>query len=126
MAFVLSHETDVKRPRYRFDRALGQVVEVPNWEGPPPPRRAPTIISDEAPAFRSMADGRHYTSKSRYRAELKARDMVELGNELPKGKDASTYDAPDLEADIKESYQRLQQGQKPEPLPSEYPEYWEK
>lgn len=41
--------------------------------------RGVQIISDETEAFQSMADGKHYTSKSRYRAELKARGFEEYG-----------------------------------------------
>jgi hypothetical protein len=39
------------------------------------------IQSDTVDGFRSMADGKMYNSKSKYRAELKARGMVELGND---------------------------------------------
>ena len=41
----------------------------------------PQIISDTIEPFHSMADGRVYSSKSRYRAELKARGLIEVGNE---------------------------------------------
>lgn len=43
------------------------------------------IVSDNIDAFRSMADGKMYDSKSQYRSDLKARGLVELGNEQPKG-----------------------------------------
>ena len=33
--------------------------------------------------LRSMADGKHYTSKSRYKAELRARGYEIVGNEKP-------------------------------------------
>jgi len=39
------------------------------------------VQSDTVDPFRSMADGKTYDSKSRYRAELKARGMVEIGND---------------------------------------------
>lgn len=42
----------------------------------------PQIITDTIEAFRSHADGRVYTSKSRYRAELKARGCIEVGNDV--------------------------------------------
>ena len=50
-----------------------------------PPERsdlaAPQIISDTHEPFRSMADGKIYDSKSAYRATLKARGLVEVGND---------------------------------------------
>lgn len=50
----------------------------------PEPRKLYHIIPDEIDQrFISMADGKVATSKSRYRAELRARDMVEIGNERP-------------------------------------------
>ena len=39
------------------------------------------VISDTVEGFRSMADGNMYDSKSRYRADLRARGCVEIGNE---------------------------------------------
>lgn len=44
--------------------------------------RSVHIIPDDC-EIKSHADGKGYTSKSRYRAELKARGMIELGNERP-------------------------------------------
>jgi hypothetical protein len=41
----------------------------------------PQIISDTIEPFRSHADGKIYSSKSRYRADLKARGLIEVGNE---------------------------------------------
>lgn len=118
-------QTENKRCRYIFDRAQGCVVEAASWEGPPPPRRAPAVIGDSHEPFKSMADGRVYDSKSRYRAELKARGMVELGNDVPEHRDASTFEPAGVEADIKESFERLEAGQKPEPLPGKPPEQWQ-
>ena len=66
-------------PRQRIVWLNGQRMEVdPDWS--PPPRRF-YIIGDQHRPFRSMADGRMYDSKSRYRAEAKARGYVELGND---------------------------------------------
>lgn len=39
------------------------------------------IISDTMEPIRSMADGKMYDSKSRYRGDLRARGLVEVGNE---------------------------------------------
>jgi hypothetical protein len=41
----------------------------------------PSIISDNIDAFRSMADGKFYDSKSQYRQTLKDRGLIEVGNE---------------------------------------------
>lgn len=40
--------------------------------------------SDICDPFYSYADGKYYSSKKKYRAALKAHDMIELGNERPK------------------------------------------
>lgn len=39
------------------------------------------IISDTMDPIRSMADGRMYDSKSRYRGDLRSRGLIEVGNE---------------------------------------------
>jgi len=39
------------------------------------------IISDTIEPFRNMATGEIFSSKSRYRADLKARGLIEVGNE---------------------------------------------
>lgn len=39
------------------------------------------VQSDAIDAFQSMADGRMYDSKSQYRRDLRARGLVEIGNE---------------------------------------------
>jgi hypothetical protein len=44
--------------------------------------KRPMVISDTMDAVRSMADGKIYESKSRMRAEQKARGYVEVGNEV--------------------------------------------
>lgn len=55
--------------------------------------RSVHIISDDCEVV-SQADGKGYTSKSRYRAELKARGMVELGNDAPKTQPKSYVPVP--------------------------------
>lgn len=47
---------------------------------------SPFVISDSLENFgldgiQSQADGRHYTSKSRLRADYRARGMIEIGND---------------------------------------------
>lgn len=72
------------RRRYRFDADLDCVVEVGSnyFEER---ARGPHVIGDDLPGgvkgMLSHADGRMYDSKSRYRAEVKARGYVEIGNE---------------------------------------------
>src|SRR5262245_45302896 len=39
------------------------------------------VISDEMPATRHMADGRVFTSKSKFRAHTRAHGCVEVGND---------------------------------------------
>lgn len=71
--------------RFVYDptRPFGRrFVQIPmDWR--PTPRKRLQIIGDapERP-FQSMADGKMYDSKSRYRAELRARGFEELGNEM--------------------------------------------
>lgn len=66
------HDTDAPWP-----------VECYGHFGIVPDRAGPQIISDTIAPFRSMADGQMYDSKSAYRADLKARGMIEVGNERP-------------------------------------------
>lgn len=46
-----------------------------------PTSAAPYVQSDSMEPIRSMADGRMYDSKSRYRRELRARGCYEVGND---------------------------------------------
>lgn len=46
-----------------------------------PTRAGPHIISDTIEPFRHMGTGEMYTSKSRYRADLKAQGYTEVGND---------------------------------------------
>lgn len=62
------------------------------------------VVSDSIPAFRSMADGKMYDSKSRYRADLRARGLVELGNDQVK---RSTTPLPPVRDDMRRAIQQL-------------------
>ena len=42
---------------------------------------APTVILDEMPATRHMADGNLYTSKRKFRTVTKAHGCIEVGND---------------------------------------------
>lgn len=62
------------------------------------------IQSDTINAFRSMADGKVYDSKSRYRADLKARGLVELGNDRIEQRRA---ELPPVRDTLRQTYQQL-------------------
>ena len=42
---------------------------------------APNVISDTMPDLRHMADGRYYSSKSKFRAATKAHGCIEVGSD---------------------------------------------
>lgn len=69
------------------------------------PRRqrpnGPMLIMDSTDAFKSMADGVYYESKSAYRRSLKDRGYVELGNDRP---EAPVYEPPSAEADLHRAF----------------------
>lgn len=46
-----------------------------------PTERGPQVISDTMPAMVHPSNGKMYDSKSRFRAETRARGLVEVGNE---------------------------------------------
>ena len=82
---------------------------------------APYVNSDTVDAFRSMADGRLYESKSAYRAELKRQGLREIGNEIDahlRDVDATNPQKPKVKADVIKAYQKVRAGYKPPPPPS--------
>lgn len=72
------------RTRYRYDRDLECVVEIGGnyYEEPP---QGPFVIGDDVGAgvngLRHMASGKMLDSKSRHRAENRARGLREVGNQ---------------------------------------------
>lgn len=62
------------------------------------------MVSDSIAPFQSMADGRFYDSKSAYRKDLKARGLVELGNDQVK---RSTTPMPSVRQDMKRAIEQL-------------------
>ena len=58
----------------------GRLVEK-SRAAPKPGSGLPYVISDEMPETRHMADGRHYTSKQKFRQATRAAGCVEVGNE---------------------------------------------
>jgi hypothetical protein len=69
----------MSRRRYRF--IDGELVEIPLDAPARAQNTGPAVISDNLDYMVSMADGKRYTSKAKYRAELKARGYTEVGNE---------------------------------------------
>jgi hypothetical protein len=62
------------------------------------------VQSDTIDAFRSMADGRMYDSKSQYRRDLRSRGMVEIGND--RIEQTPTAPPPVRDA-LRQAYQQL-------------------
>lgn len=62
------------------------------------------LIRDGIDPFRSMADGRLYDSKSQYRNDLRARGMIEVGNEQVS---QAPTKAPPIRGDIRRAIQQL-------------------
>lgn len=73
------------RQRFYWDQEANDRGE-PGWQPKRPvAARRCHIISDVMDGIRSMADGKWYDSKSRYRKEIRARGYIEVGNErLPR------------------------------------------
>ena len=83
----------------------GDWLEIP--EGYTPARKGPYIISDTQAAFKSMADGKMYDSKSQYRRSLREQGYVEMGNDLPQQK---TYQPANVGKDIKDAIEQVRAG----------------
>lgn len=73
------------RRRYRYDEASDMLYEVGNNFYEEPTQSGPNVISDDVGAgvngLRHMPSGQHFDSKSRHRAENRARGLEEVGNE---------------------------------------------
>lgn len=70
----------------------------------------PQIISDTIEPFRSMADGKIYSSKSLYRGDLRARGLTEVGNDAqsrtPRPRDLGAERAARRQS-IRDTYRQL-------------------
>lgn len=66
---------------------------------------APRFFSDSI-EVRSMADGKMYTSKSRLRADYKARGVQEIGNEKPPEK-REFIRPPSVRDDLRRTYEQM-------------------
>lgn len=106
-----------KSGTFRKCRACGDLHDICNWPDnhfeEPPPRSelaAPAFISDNLESLgglngiQNQADGRFYTSKAKLRADYRARNMLEVGND-PQRHKAFQKPRPDR-AKIKEAIHR--------------------
>ena len=85
----------------------------------------PSIITDSI-EVRSMANGQVYDSKSQYRADLKARGLVELGNEQLKRPPPEPVFTPEAIADAWDKYSSMEPGEaKAYARGSDAPRGWE-
>lgn len=66
---------------------------------------APYVQSDYIPDLRHPSNGKRYDSKSRFRAETKARGLTEIGNETQR--DTRRLDVPNLKEDIARTISEL-------------------
>lgn len=79
---------------------------VPKHLAGPPPRGPasalprPTVIGDTC-EFRNMATGKMVTSKARYRAELRAMGLTEVGNEPLSRSATQAYRPEGIAEDVK-------------------------
>lgn len=64
----------------------------------------PQIISDNIAAFRSMADGKMYDSKSAYRSTLRDRGLIEVGNEKVS---QQRVELPPVRDTLRQTYRQL-------------------
>ncbi len=85
------------RKRYIFRG--GRWVE---YEKRPRDSRVHVIADTVDKPFKSMADGKTYDSKSRYRAEAKARGYIEVGNERV---EPETYEPPSAIPDLQRAFE---------------------
>lgn len=76
------------------------------------------IISDALPDLVHPADGKRYSSKSRFRAETKAHGLVEFGNERQTRR---TPEMPDPAPAVKQAIERLRAGYRPQAQRAEIP-----
>jgi hypothetical protein len=70
----MARQTFVMRAGALVPKHLAAPLHVAHSDGP-------SVISDELDYVQNPADGRRYTSKSRYYAEVRARGLEIVGNE---------------------------------------------
>lgn len=74
-------------------------------------RNGPMVISDAMDEMWSPVDGKRYTSKSKYRAEIRARGLTEVGNE--RQRDTRTPFAGSARDDVARAVEMVKSGYKP-------------
>lgn len=75
--------------------------------------QAVSVITDEMPATRHMANGRYYTSKAKFREATRAAGCIEIGNETEtvlKPKRPAPLSREQRVRDIKNSIEQLRSG----------------
>lgn len=87
-----------------------------------PPLRQVHVIRDEMAETRHMADGKLYTSKSKFRRATRAAGCVEVGNEALKPQTVE-MSREERARDIRTAWEQIEAGYRPPPLPhSIFPE----
>lgn len=93
--------------KYIWDRQSQKFVPSDDFFSGRQSSAAPRVHTDSVDAFRSHADGKMYDSKSNYRRELRARGLVEVGNERIEPKPRSIPDVSGLRGDIQRTISEL-------------------
>lgn len=79
-----------------------------SWEKGTPELATGMDITDP---FKSMADGKYYSSKKKYRANLRAQGFVEVGNEKLEPKEYKP-DLPKIKRQVAHSLKRIKNGER--------------
>lgn len=76
---------------------------------------APTIITDEMPALKHMANSKYYTSKRKFRDVTRAMGFEEVGDQVDwrASKPVDPKEDEQRRADIERSYYEVRDGQAP-------------
>ena len=85
---------------------------VPKWCAEPKQaaRSAPSVISDHMEPLKHMSTGRIIDSKARFRAETRATNCIEIGNEIPKPRQPIKLDRAKRREDIQRVVFNLRNG----------------
>jgi hypothetical protein len=100
----------LKRTTYviRDGKAVPKHLAAPlTKRGPRSHLPTPGVISDTMPETLHPANGQHYTSKAKFRAESAARGLTEVGNEVFPERQEIPVDGPTVAEDIARAYDQL-------------------